>query len=138
MRTPAAAFAWGFRQRHRWGLVAVGAYLLVIATIKLAVLAGQPFDTEGELTFAFAVTVPMAVTFMYFLAVFSFGLDGDLAARQSMYPARMLTLPVSTAGLAGWPMLYGVAAMVALWSAMRLFAVWPSRFDIPVLWPALL
>ena len=50
---------------------------------------------------------------MYFLAVFSFGLSGDLAARQSMYPARMFTLPVTTAALAGWPMLYGTAAMAA-------------------------
>ena len=47
---------------------------------------------------------------MYFLAVFSFGLAGDLAARQSIYPARMFTLPVTTAALAGWPMLYGTAA----------------------------
>ncbi len=46
---------------------------------------------------------------MYFLAVFSFGLSGDLAARQSIYPARMFTLPVTSAALAGWPMLYGTA-----------------------------
>ena len=40
---------------------------------------------------------------MYFLAVFSFGLTGDLAARQSIYPARMFTLPVTDrrAGAAG-------------------------------------
>ena len=70
--------------------------------------------------------MPLAATFMYFLAVFSFGLAGDLAARQSMYPARMFTLPVTTAALAGWPMLYGTAAMAILWLATRLLAVWPS------------
>ncbi len=69
---------------------------------------------------------------MYFLAVFSFGLSGDLAARQSMYPARMFTLPVTTAALAGWPMLYGTAAMASLWLATRLFALWPSGIDVPV------
>ena len=37
---------------------------------------------------------------MYVLAVFSFGLAGDLTARHSMYPARLFTLPVSTAALA--------------------------------------
>ena len=57
---------------------------------------------------------------MYFLAVFSFGLAGDLAARQSIYPARMFTLPVTTAALAGWPMLYGAAAMASLWLATAL------------------
>src|SRR5205807_8565969 len=77
-------------------------------------------------------------TFIYFLAVFSFGLSGDLAARESMYPARMLTLPVTTAALAGWPMLYGTAAMAILWLGTRLFALWPSDVDVPVIWPALL
>jgi len=50
----------------------------------------------------------------------------------------MFTLPVTTAALAGWPMLYGTAAMASLWLAMRLFAVWPSEFDVPGIWPALL
>jgi hypothetical protein len=75
---------------------------------------------------------------MYFLAVFSFGLTGDLAARQSMYPARMFTLPVTTAALAGWPMLYGTAVMAILWLATRLAGVWPSGVHVPVIWPALL
>ena len=68
------------------------------------------------------MVIPLTVTFTYFLAVFSFGLAGDLAARQSMYPARMFTLPVTTAALAGWPMLYGAAAMALLWLATRLLA----------------
>jgi hypothetical protein len=55
-----------------------------------------------------------------------------------MYPARMFKLPVTTAALAGWPMLYGSAAMAILWLATRLFAVWPSGASVPVLWPALL
>ncbi len=84
------------------------------------------------------VAVPLTATFMYFLAVFSFGLTGDLAARQSMYPARMFTLPVTTAALAGWPMLFGTAVMAILWLAMRLVGVWPSGVDVPVVWPALL
>jgi hypothetical protein len=84
------------------------------------------------------VIVPFSVTFMYFLAVFSFGLAGDLAARQSIYPARMFTLPVTTAALAGWPMLYGTAAMASLWLATALFVPWPSGINVPLIWPALL
>ena len=30
MRSPAAAIAWEFRQRHRWGLIALAGYLLVL------------------------------------------------------------------------------------------------------------
>ena len=110
MRSAAAAVAWQFRRRHRWGLIAIIGYLVVVAMIKLVILErGQRVDLDDE-SFAFFVIVPVTSTFLYFLSVFSFGLSGDVAARQSMYPARMLTLPVSTAALAGLPMLYGAAA----------------------------
>ena len=139
MRSPAFAIAWEFRQRHRWGLIALAGYLLVLGTIKLLLIeTGQTVNMDTPERFALVVVVPLTATFTYFLAVFSFGLDGDLAARQSMYPARLFTLPVTTAALAGWPMLYGTTAMAILWLATRLFAVWPSGFDIPVIWPALL
>ncbi|HMC23173.1 MAG TPA: hypothetical protein VKL19_15075 [Thermoanaerobaculia bacterium] len=138
MRSPAAAIAWEFRQRHRWGLLALIAYLFVLAIIKLVILErGQRADLD-DLRFAFVVLVPLTATFLYILAVFSFGLSGDLAARQSMYPARMFTLPVTTAALAGWPMLYGSVAMAILWFGTRLFALWPSDIHVPVFWPALL
>jgi hypothetical protein len=139
MRSTAAAIAWEFRQRHRWGLIAIASYLLILGTIKFLILEpGQGIDFEDAPGFALAVVVPLASTFMYFLAVFSFGLAGDLAGRQSMYPARMFTLPVTSAALAGWPMLFGTAAMMMLWLATRVLAVWPSGEDIPMIWPALL
>jgi hypothetical protein len=139
MRSPALAIAWEFRRRHRWGLIALAVYLLVLAAIRLLIIGpGQRVNFEDDESFALVVVVPITATFMYFLAVFSFGLAGDLAARQSMYPARMFTLPVTTAALAGWPMLYGTAAMAILWLATRLLAAWPSGVDVPVIWPALL
>ncbi len=139
MPSPAAAIAWEFRRRHRWGLIAIIGYLLVLATIRLLILGpGQQVNFATTESFALRVVVPISVTFMYFLAVFSFGLAGDLAARQSMYPARMFTLPMTTAALAGWPMLYGTAAMAALWFATRFLAVWPADVDVPIIWPALL
>src|SRR5215210_3033324 len=139
MRTPALAFAWEFRQRHRWGLLAVAGYLLIVATIKLVILEpGQIVELEDAHSFAAVVVVPLAATFTYFLAVFSFGLAGDLAARQSIYPTRLFSLPVTTAGLAGWPMLYGSVAVAILWLATRFLAVWPSDLTVPVIWPALL
>src|SRR5437762_1785850 len=108
MPSAARAIAWEFRQRHRWGLIALAGYLLVLATVKLAILqSGQPVNLDNPEKFAAIVVVPLTTTFTYFLAVFSFGLAGDLAARQSIYPARLFTLPVTTAALAGWPMLYG-------------------------------
>lgn len=137
--SPAAAIGWEFRQRHRWGLIALTGYVIILATIKLVLPArGQVVTLDDAASFAFFVVVPLASTCMYLLAVFTYGLTGDLAARHSMYPARMFTLPVSTTALAGWPMLYGSLAMAALWLVIRLLVVWPSGFDIPWLWPALL
>ncbi len=138
LRSPAAAIAWEFRRRHRWGLAAVALYLAVLAAIRLLVLEpGGRVTYDDEWIFALAVIVPVAWTFTFFLAVFSFGLAGDLAARRSIYPARMFTLPVTNAALAGWPMLYGTVAMVVVWLATRLLALWPSAAPVPWIWPAL-
>src|SRR3982751_3078063 len=98
-------------------MIVIG-YLLVVATIKALILTrGLPINLDSPESFAFVVVVPLVATFAYSLAVFTFGLDGDLGARQSMYPARLFTLPVTTAALSGWPMLYGSAAMMILWLA---------------------
>src|SRR5216117_3345207 len=138
MRSPALAIGWEFKESHRWGLIAVAGYLFAVAAIRFLILEpGEPVLVDS-VRFAAVVSVPLTTTFVYLLAVFSFGFAGDLAARHSMYPARMLTLPVTNAALVGWPMLYGTAAMAILWVAARLFAVWPSGIAIPLIWPALL
>ena len=139
MRSPAVAIAWEFRRRHRWGLLAVIGYLLVLATIKFLFLASErPVKLDSPESFAFVVVVPVTATFLYLMSVFSYGLAGDLAARQSMFPARMFALPVTTKALAAWPMLYGTAAMAILWLASRFLVLWPAGIEVPVLWPALL
>jgi len=139
VRSPAAAVAWEFRQRHRWGLVAIVVYLIVLAAIKLIILAHDfPIDFDSAETFALVFVVPISSSVTYFIAVFTFGLDGDLTARQSMYPARMFTRPVSSAALAWLPMLFGSAVSVILWTVTRLLALWPSSIEVPVVWPGFL
>src|SRR5258708_16565763 len=138
MPSPAAAIAWEIRQRRRWGLAALAGYLLVLAPIKLLILGlGQRVNFD-DASFALVVIVPLTTTFIYLLAVFSFGLSGDLAARQSMYPARMFTLPVTTAALAWWPMLYGTTTMAALCLASRPLIVVPAGEVGPISSPPLL
>ena len=135
--SPAAAIAWEFWHRHRAGFLALVVYGIVLAGIKLVVLArGRAVVFESGESFALAVMVPLTVTFTYCLAVFTYGLSGDVAARPSMYPRRRFTLPVSTTALAGWPMLYGTIAMALLWAATRTLVLWPTGVDIPVIWPA--
>ena len=137
MRSPAAAIAWQFAHRHRWGLRAVALYVIGLAIVRVFILdhgAVNPLESEQ---FAFTVNVPMSAAFIYLLAIFSFGLEGDLGARQSLYPTRMFTLPVSSAALAGWPMLYGALVMASLWIVTVLIALRPSGINFPVVWPAL-
>jgi len=139
VRSPARAIAWEFRRRHLWVLIAFAGYLLVLAAIKLLILGPvQPVRLDPPDGRAGVVIAPLSWTFFYYLAVFSFGFAGDLAARQSIYPARMFALPVTTAALAGWPMLYGTAVMASLWLATALFARWPWQIGLPLIWPALL
>src|SRR5690349_18165658 len=137
MRSAAVAIGWQFRHRHRFGLIALTVYFVVLGAIKLFVRAGaQPIRLDTPESFGFVVMVPLTATFTYLLAIFSFGLSGDLAARQSMFPSRWFTLPVTASGLAGWPMLYGAVAMAILWIATRFLALWPSSIQVPIAWPA--
>jgi hypothetical protein len=139
LRSPASAIAWEFRRRHLWAPSALAAYLLALAIIKVFILGrGEPVRLDPPDGRAAVAIVPISVTFMYLLAAFSFGLEGDLAGRPSIYPARMLALPVTTRALAGWPMLYGAATMASLWLVAALFARWPWEIDLPLIWPALL
>jgi hypothetical protein len=136
MRSPARAIAWEFFRRHRWGWIAIAGYLLVLAAARLLGFAPGPAEPSPE-RFAATVALPQSAVFLYLLAVFSFGFSGDLAARQSMYPSRLFTLPVTTAALAGWPMLYGTVAIAGLWLSMARLALWPEA-GVPLVWPAVL
>ena len=142
MRSAGVAFAWEFCHRYRWGLLALIGYLVFMVTTDVLILEpGEAVGWDGSPNipsrFAGAVVVPVSLLTYYFLAVFSFGLAGDVAARESLYPARLFTLPVTSAALAGWPMLYGTATLAGLWLATTRFVVWPAGVDLPLIWPAL-
>ena len=97
MRSPALAIAWEFRHPHRWALIALAGYLLAMGIIKLLIIGPGQVELDPPNGVAALAVVPFSITFMYFLAVFRYGQAGDLAGRQSVYPARMFTLPVTTA-----------------------------------------
>lgn len=138
MRSPALAIAWDFR-RHLWALPVFALYLFATGVVVPAIYGpGQPVQLDPPNGMGALLVVPLSLVFSYFLAVFSYGTTGDLSARHSIFPARQLTLPVSTAALAGWPMLYGAIAMIGMWLVLAFFARWPWGLELPLLWPALL
>ena len=141
MGAAARAIIWEFRRRHRLALAALAVYAALFGAIKLLILdPGHPIRLNPPNGLAGFLIAPVTVAYFYFVGVFSYGLSGDLAARQSIFPSRMFTLPVTTRALAGWPMLYGAAASASLWWATVLFARWPGGVaaHLPWLWPALL
>src|ERR1044071_2353662 len=139
MRSPALAIGWEFGRRNLRALIAMTGYLVVLAVVKHLFLGSmEPIRLDPPDGRAAVVMTPLTATYFYLLAAFSFGLAGDLAARQSIYPARMLALPVRTAALVGWPMLYGTGAMALLWLGTALSVRWPWGIELPLVWPALL
>ena len=81
MRSAAAAFAWEFRQQHRWALVAGATYItLVVGYRFLFAEASAMVRLDPPDPLAGLIITPLSITFLYLLAVFSFGLSGDLAA----------------------------------------------------------
>src|SRR5262245_62028222 len=132
MRSPALAIAWEFARRHRIGLLVMLGYLLIVALV-LAVFPSQRMPTVAGMS-----SLPLVGGFMLIIAVFSYGFETDLAARESCFPARKFTLPVHTAALVGWPMLYGTVSAALLWATSVWLIFRPCGLDLPVLWPALL
>ena len=138
MRSPAAAIAWELTRRHRWGLTAIACYIAALALGRIWYLdPSTRFEIEDNDLFVFSIVMPLSMTYLYLVVMFCFGMAGDIGTRESRYPARMFTLPVTTAALAGWPMLYGMVLMAALWVAVTLLALWPAGVIFPVGWPAI-
>ncbi|PYR36836.1 MAG: hypothetical protein DMF90_08815 [Acidobacteria bacterium] len=122
-------------------MIALGAYVIIFLAIKLVILGpGHPIRLNPPNGLAALIIAPVSMTLFYFVAVFSYGLSGDVAARQSIYPSRMFTMPVTTRALAGWPMLYGTSAAASLWIATAILVRWSGGADVyvPWVWPALL
>lgn len=138
MQSPAVAIGWEFRRRHAWPLIAMGVFLVALAVARL--LIGGPADPihlippDGR---AAVVIAPLSCVYFYYLAVFSYGLSGDLAARQSIFPARMFTLPVRTHDLVWGPLSHGMIMVAAPVLAATLLARWPWGIETQLLSPAL-
>ncbi|HMF11334.1 MAG TPA: hypothetical protein VKE94_03485, partial [Gemmataceae bacterium] len=140
MRSYAAALAWEFWRRHRWGLAILVIYLAALLVFAAVMGTTDPSPARMALLASVVGTaaIPLVAAYMLVLVVFSFGSQADLASRESIYPARMLTLPVRTAALTFWPMFYGTVAAASLWLIVARFVFWPCGMELPLVWPALL
>lgn len=140
MRGAGRAIVWEFWQHHRLGLIVLAIYIAGFVAIKRLVLPDAVLRVAPPNGLAGFLIGPISIAWFYFLAVFTYGLSGDLAARESVFPKRMFTLPVGNMALAGWPMLYGTTACASLWILTLLIGRWSGGIgiDLPWIWPALL
>jgi hypothetical protein len=134
MRSPALAIGWELWARHRWGLSAVGAGLLTAGVLCRLL----PPETTRTAVGASAGLVTLFL-YLYLLAVFSYGF-GDLnPGAVGGFPPRAFTLPVTTAWLVAWPMLYGTACLALLWLVVDGLILVPCGRGREILWwPAFL
>jgi len=134
--SPPVAIAWTIWRRHRWGLSAAAAVTVVVLVVA-AVLRSNMSPGEALAKSAIGF-MPLLIVAFYVIAVFSYGFDLDVAGGGSCFPARQFTLPLRTADLAGWPILYGAVAVGGLLLAAAGLLFRPAGLDIPLIWPAVL
>ena len=98
MRSPALAIGWEFATRHRWGFAALAGYLVILGTTSLLLaepghavnLHGSPDGPPITPRLIATVFVPVSLFTYHFVAVFSFGLTGNLAAGSRCTPRACL------------------------------------------------
>ena len=149
MLPPALAIAWMIWRRHRWSLL-LGAGYLVFAAIAVQVLLAQGVNTSslvasGLVRGIFAgLLQPLFLIPLGLAIIFCQALDADLNARGSCFPEGLFTLPVRTAGLAGWLIVYGGASVCLVWMAIAWFvlrpwlATWSEELSVPLFWPGIM
>ncbi len=132
MRSPAAATAWYLWRQHRWQATVAVVYFIIVAVAAHML----PNDLYYHVL-TLALAVPLSAVPVYLALAFTYGSEADLSARESIYPSWMLTLPVPSRALAGWPMLYGTATMAVAWLLAAELLVRPRGFEAPLCRPAL-
>jgi hypothetical protein len=141
--TPTLALAYFFWTRHRRGLTLVGGYCLAVSILCAAAPAGVfALSSNGSISLFMTASLVLCTgsgtAVGYLLLVFTFSREAQLETCESCYPPRWWARPLPTSALAGWPMLWGSAALMLLW----LTYAWAERrlcgLDLPLVWPSLM
>lgn len=141
MHRPTIAVLWEVWMRHRWVLAASPVYFLAISilahSVSDRVIFGLdlPVHEHAILGLLMFMAAPLVVGL---ILLFAYACDADIAGRESTFPTQMLTLPLTTRALVGWPMVYGTVAVALAWLAVASLVLRPGGMDVPLWWPALL
>jgi hypothetical protein len=130
MRSAGWALGWDIWSRYRILFSLALVYLLALVVLVQVVPAATMSHALLGLSMA-----PLFVL-AYLLAAFTYGEQGAIESADSLFPRRSFTLPVSTAALAGWPLLLGGTFVAPYWLILAGLVWWPCGVGVPVLWPA--
>ncbi len=130
MYAPAAALAWEFWWRHRWGFAGAAAVVGGFA----AYTAADPPTAQ----MAMVSTIWFVMALCYVVGVFAYGSEARLETAESGFPARLFVLPVPTWLLVGWPMVLGTTTAVLMWLAWDALVLRPAGAETPRWWVPML
>jgi hypothetical protein len=137
MSFPAQAIAFTLWLRHRYALTALAASVALAA--GFSALFGTPdVDPRVQSSLLMILALPGLLAPFQLMTMFAYGLEAHVESRGSCFPYRMFTLPVRTAELVLWPMLFGTTAVTLVWLVTARLILWPWGAPVPVIWPALL
>jgi hypothetical protein len=139
MHSSTTAVLWVIWRRHRWVLIAGAVWLVAVSILCHAMSDGVLFGVRllvHEHVVLFMLLLGISPLVCGLLPLFAYACDADIAGRESAFPARMFTLPMTTRALVGWPMLYGTAAIALAWLAVASFVLRPGGMNVPLGWPA--
>jgi hypothetical protein len=122
---------WELIARNRWLFWPAVAFLALVSVV-CPLLPASLRPQELGMTVCFLL-IPSG---MIFLAALAHGFEGRLEGRESIFPARLFTLPVSTIGLTGPPLVLGTVTVVTTWLLLAGCVLRPCGFDADLAWPA--
>src|SRR5271163_3399951 len=125
MHSPALALAWQLWSRSRvirWALLGFVAGLVVI----MQVLASGDENVATSVCLCFAGIALMTGL----ITSWALSLDRTVAEVPA-FPRWMLTLPLRTEALVGWPMLYGTVSIALAWPAWVWLVLGPCQVPAP-------
>jgi hypothetical protein len=133
MRSPIQAIVWEIWGANRRGWLVIFAAIAAFTTLcRLLPQAVQKSEGLQEISVLFT-----ALMLCLTMAIFNFT---EVNPRKGFagFPQRLFTMPVRTCWLVGYPMLCGVAGVVALYVAWTELVFRPVGFAVMVRWPATL
>jgi hypothetical protein len=113
--------------RMRWVTLGMAIYVAALAIAVQLSSAAMFVASLGIFSLCMALA--------HLLTVFTLG-PTDFGARGSGYPRFMLTLPVRTQSLVGWPMFIGASFIAFIWIVLAVLVLQPAGLPVPTYWPA--